>query len=68
MTVPGKSIGAKKDVKIRCLARVIRADAPKKGQTGVACVIDAYEFVRPKNNKPKPKSKAKTKPRAKKHA
>jgi hypothetical protein len=69
MTVPGKSIGAKKDVKIRCLARVIRADAPKKGQTGVACVIDAYEFVRPKiSTKAKPKSKAKPKPRAKKHA
>jgi len=69
MTVPGKSIGAKKDVKIRCLARVIRADTPKKGQTGVACVIDAYEFVRPKSStKAKPKSKAKPKPRAKKHA
>ena len=54
---------AKKDVKIRCLARVIRADAPKKGQTGVACVIDAYEFVRPKTSKSKPKSKAKAKPR-----
>lgn len=68
MTVPGKSIGAKKDVKIRCLARVIRADAPKKGQTGVACVIDAYEFVRPKATRSKAKSKAKPKPRAKKHA
>lgn len=70
MTVPGKSIGAKKDVKIRCLARVIRTDEPRKGQTGVACVIDAYEFVRPKKTikKAKAKSKPKAKPRAKKHA
>ncbi len=69
MTVPGKSIGSRKDVKIRCLARVIRTDEPKKGQTGVACVIDAYEFVRPKTTKKaKAKSKPKAKPRAKKHA
>lgn len=59
MTIPSKTIGARSDVTLRCLARVIRTDTPKKGnQTGVACVIDSYEFVRPKA-----KAKTKTKPR-----
>lgn len=80
MTIPSKTIGARSDVTLRCLARVIRTDAPKKGnQTGVACVIDSYEFVRPKAKakakarttskkarpKPKVKARSKHKPRAK---
>lgn len=76
MTIPSKTIGAKTDVTLRCLARVIRTDAPKKGsQTGVACVIDSYEFVRPKmraiarsnrSTKVRPKMKVrKPKPRTK---
>src|SRR5512142_3279143 len=76
MTIPSKTIGAKTDVTLRCLARVIRTDAPRKGtQTGVACVIDSYEFVRPqlrakarssRSTKVRPKMKVrKPKPRTK---
>jgi hypothetical protein len=76
MTIPSKTIGAKTDVTLRCLARVLRTDAPRKGtQTGVACVIDSYEFVRPKlgakarssrSTKVRPKMKVrKPKPRTK---
>jgi hypothetical protein len=60
MTIPSKTIGARSDVTLRCLARVIRTDAKKGQQTGVACVIDSYEFVRPKA-KAKPKSRTTTK-------
>jgi PilZ domain len=61
MTIPSKTIGSKADVTLRCLARVIRTDAPKKGtQTGVACVIDSYEFVR---SKARPKSRQKSRPK-----
>ncbi len=69
MTIPSKTIGARSDVTLRCLARVIRTDTPKKGnQTGVACVIDSYEFVRPKTAKPKARTtakKARPKPKVK---
>lgn len=71
MTIPSKTIGARTDVTLRCLARVIRTDAPKKGsQTGVACVIDSYEFVRPKTRpkaRPKRSSKVRPKMKARKH-
>lgn len=71
MTIPSKTIGARSDVTLRCLARVIRTDAPKKGaQTGVACVIDSYEFVRPKARskaRPKRSSKVRPKMKARKH-
>lgn len=67
MTIPSKTIGARSDVTLRCLARVIRTDAPTKGsQTGVACVIDSYEFVRPKvRAKSRPSKKARPKPKVK---
>jgi hypothetical protein len=67
MTIPSKTIGAKTDVTLRCLARVIRTDAPKKGsQTGVACVIDSYEFVRPKMRaKARPNRSTKVRPKMK---
>ena len=70
MIIPSKTIGARTDVTLRCLARVIRTDAPKKGtQTGVACVIDSYEFVRPKARakapKARPKSTSKVRPKMK---
>jgi len=71
MTIPSKTIGARSDVTLRCLARVVRTDAPKKGsQTGVACVIDSYEFVRPKARpkaRPKRSSKVRPKMKARKH-
>ena len=56
ITLPAEFIGAKKDVEIRCQGRVVRSRAAKakardaKQQSvkdsGVACVIDHYEFVR----------------------
>ncbi len=71
MTIPSKTIGTRSDVTLRCLARVVRTDAPKKGtQTGVACVIDSYEFVRPKPRpkaRPKHSSKVRPKLKARKH-
>lgn len=71
MTIPSKTIGARSDVTLRCLARVVRTDTPKKGsQTGVACVIDSYEFVRPKARpkaRPKRSSKVRPKMKARKH-
>ncbi len=46
MTVPKDSIGAEQDMTIMCKARVVRND--EQGvKTGIACVIDSYEFVRP---------------------
>ncbi len=61
MTIPSKTIGARTDVTLRCLARVVRTDAPNQdAQTGVACVIDSYEFVRPKT-RPKARPKSRTK-------
>lgn len=67
MTIPSKTIGARTDVTLRCLARVVRTDAPTKGtQTGVACVIDSYEFVRPKARpKARPKRSTKVRPKMK---
>jgi hypothetical protein len=71
MTIPSKTIGARTDVTLRCLARVVRTDAANKGsQTGVACVIDSYEFVRPKargKSRPKRSSKVRPKMKARKH-
>ncbi len=71
MTIPSKTIGARSDVTLRCLARVVRTDAPSKGtQTGVACVIDSYEFVRPKARpkaRPKRSTKVRPKMKARKH-
>lgn len=71
MTIPSKTIGARSDVTLRCLARVIRTDAPERGtQTGVACVIDSYEFVRPKARpkaRPKRSNKVRPKMKARKH-
>jgi hypothetical protein len=56
ITLPAEVIGAKRDVEIRCQGRVVRAMKPAKAakdksrealkKSGVACVIDQYEFVR----------------------
>ena len=48
ITMPASVIGAEKDVRIHCQGRVIRSEGPKDGATnsGVACVIDKYEFIR----------------------
>lgn len=48
--LPKKMIGATKDVAIECNGRVVRAAAKNsrkaKDDSGVACVIDSYKFVR----------------------
>ena len=48
MTLPAKVIGAKKDVQVLCRGRVVRVEKVKgsRSKSGVACVIDKYEFVR----------------------
>ena len=49
--LPKKMIGAPKDVAIECNGRVVRAATKgtrksKGDDSGVACVIDSYKFVR----------------------
>jgi hypothetical protein len=54
--LPGQVLGTKRDVKVRCSGRVVRAESsnrvPRKKQVssrekrGMACVIDQYRFVR----------------------
>ncbi len=46
--LPGSMIGAKKDVAIECSGRVVRGreKAKRAKDSGVACVIDSYKFVR----------------------
>lgn len=48
ITMPASVIGSEKDVRIHCNGRVVRSDSPKEGSknSGVACVIDKYEFIR----------------------
>ena len=53
--LPGQALGTKRDVKIRCSGRVVRAESSarvprtKKSaqeKRGMACVIDQYRFIR----------------------
>jgi hypothetical protein len=47
MTIPRDAIAAGSDVQLRCKGRVMRCDPnPEVGRTGVACVIEGYEFLR----------------------
>ncbi len=49
ITLPKLVIGAKRDVQIECEGRVVRtenSDEGREGESGVACVIDQYKFVR----------------------
>ncbi|PSH03679.1 MAG: hypothetical protein CXZ00_10870 [Acidobacteria bacterium] len=47
ITVPRESIGTEKEAKIRCKGRVVRCDpSSDNGQTGIACVIEDYDFLR----------------------
>lgn len=48
ITIPAPEIGSTEDVIVRCNGRVVRSDSPSGVQekSGVACVIDSYEFVR----------------------
>ena len=45
ITLPAEAISAANDVKVHCSGHVVRVDH-HGGDTGVACVIDNYEFVR----------------------
>ena len=46
--LPAEMTGGQKDVKLQCRGTVVRTEKPREGEerTGVACVIDGYEFVR----------------------
>jgi hypothetical protein len=60
ITLPAKVLGTPGDVEVHCTGRVVRKDATqaaaagadsksskkKKSKSGVACVIDQYEFIR----------------------
>ena len=47
ITIPAESVGATHDAHLHCHGRVVRCDADQEaGRTGVACVIERYEFVR----------------------
>ncbi|HMK31720.1 MAG TPA: PilZ domain-containing protein [Terriglobales bacterium] len=47
ITLPAEATGGPSDVKIQCRGTVVRTEHDEHGgQTGVACVIDGYEFVR----------------------
>ena len=58
ITLPGKLLGARKDVDVKCDGRVVRVEKKKASKTkikngadrsvGVACIIDNYVFVRRK--------------------
>lgn len=52
ITLPGKEIGAKRDISIQCLGRVVRIDRQRSGaRRGIACVIDSYKYVRASGGK-----------------
>jgi hypothetical protein len=45
--LPREMTGGKSDVKLQCHGTVVRTEATDAdSKTGVACVIDGYEFVR----------------------
>ena len=49
ITLPSDIIGSNRDVRVKCQGRVVRRERPpgdKGSNTGVACVIDNYKFVR----------------------
>ncbi len=47
ITIPAASIAAAKDVRLHCHGRVVRCDENQElGRTGVACMIERYEFLR----------------------
>ena len=48
ITIPGPAIAADQDVVLHCVGRVVRSDSQSSDKSGVACVIDEYDFVRRK--------------------
>jgi hypothetical protein len=46
ITLPADVIDSPSNVEVKCAGRVVRVDAPTRGERrGVACVIDRYEFL-----------------------
>ncbi|HWX53230.1 MAG TPA: PilZ domain-containing protein [Verrucomicrobiae bacterium] len=65
ITLPGSVLGAREDVDVHCVGRVVRKEpgTTKAGQAkntkhGVACVIEEYKFLR-KSKRSKSKRKGK---------
>ena len=46
ITIPASAISADRDVVLHCIGRVVRAESQSAEKSGVACVIDEYDFVR----------------------
>lgn len=50
ITLPKDVLGTPTDVEVRCSGRVVRKESgsanKKKKKSGVACVIDQYQFIR----------------------
>ena len=46
ITIPAPAIAAEQDVVLHCIGRVVRTDPQSAEKSGVACVIDEYDFVR----------------------
>jgi hypothetical protein len=50
ITLPASVLGTPADVEVHCTGRVIRKESgstgKKKKKSGVACVIDQYQFIR----------------------
>ena len=50
ITLPASVLGTPTDVEVHCTGRVIRKESgstgKKKKKSGVACVIDQYQFIR----------------------
>ena len=50
ITLPASVLGTPTDVEVHCTGRVVRKEtgpsSKKKKKSGVACVIDQYQFIR----------------------
>jgi len=46
ITIPASAIAADQNVVLHCVGRVVRAESQSPEKSGVACVIDEYDFVR----------------------
>ncbi len=46
ITLPAEAISGPRDVLVHCRGKVVRVERKAEGETGVACVIETYQFVR----------------------
>ncbi len=56
ITLPAKVLGTPNDVEVHCVGRVVRRDPTSQNgkgrkKSGVACVIDQYQFIRKNKGK-----------------